>query len=176
MAGIRQFIAQKIKHPSIRNKWIETMYMTEEDTETPGQNIKIYWHGAPADDNVIEPRHLAQAVSNQIATIATNVAQGIANNLTFSNIKGKLDTSLTESGQLTETSQLELRAIKAQHIDGGQINNTHLANGSVRSNAINPGAIDNQAHFSVELEAKLIPTVTNGVLNVSGFYPKATRE
>lgn len=174
MAGIRQFIAQKIKHPSIRNKWIETMYMTE-DANTPGQDIKIYWHGTPADDNVIEPRHLAQAVSDQIATIATSVAQSIANNLTFSNIKGKLDTSLTEQGTVTETSQLDVKSIKSAHIADGQINNTHLANGSVRSNAINPGAINNQAHFSVDLETKLIPTVTDGVLNVSGLYPKVTR-
>ena len=147
-----------------------------EDADTQGQDIKIYWHGIPADNNIIEPRHLAQAVSDQIVTIATNVTQGITNNLTFSNIKGKLNTSLTESGELTQASQLELGAIKAQHIDNGAINNNHLANGSVRSYAINPGAIDNQAHFSPELEAKLIPTVTDGVLNISGFYPKVTRQ
>lgn len=57
MAGIRQFIAQKIRHPSIRTKWIETMYMTDDGT---GDDIKIYWHGIPADNNVIKEKHLAE--------------------------------------------------------------------------------------------------------------------
>ena len=56
MAGvIRRFIAQKIKHP-ISKEWIETMYMTDDGAE---DDIKIYWHGIPADNNVIEERHLA---------------------------------------------------------------------------------------------------------------------
>ena len=173
MAGIKQFIAQKIKHPSIRNKWIETMYMTE-DANTQGQDIKIYWHGTPADDNVIEPRHLTQAVFDQISTIASNIAQNIANNLNFSNIQGTLNTSLDDAGKFIEgSSQLKEESIKAGHIGQGQIRAKHIGQNQIYGTHIIEGEIG-ASHFSTDLKKNLSPTVTKGVLDITGLGPKVS--
>ena len=144
MAGnLMRFITQKIKHPRTRD-WIETMYMTDDGA---GNDIKIYWHGAPADDNVINFNHLSnEAVST--------IQQGTTQALDLGNIPGKI-----------KSSQIEDDAILTNHILNGQVNTVDLAPDAVTTAKIEGGAVTKEK-LDTNLKTALNATVTDGTLNL----------
>ena len=125
MAGIRQFIAQKIKHP-ITRRWIETMYMTDDGT---GNDIKIYWHGAPADNKVIELDHLSD---DALSGIQSTVKQGI----TLNDLGGTVNSAQIENNSIT-TDDIGEGQVKSKNLDGKAVKTVNLDDGAVTTDKLN---------------------------------------
>ena len=133
MAGvIRRFITQKIKHP-ITKKWIETMYMTDDGA---GNDIKIYWHGAPADNNIIELNHLSD-----------DALSGIQENITIN------------------SAQIEDHSITTDDIGDGQIKSRNLDGKAVKTVNLDDEAVTFDK-LAGNLKTTLSATVADGILNL----------
>ena len=154
MAGvIRRFIAQKIKHP-ITRKWIETMYMTDDGA---GNDIKIYWHGIPADNKVIELNHLSD---DTLSGIQSAVKQGI----TLNDLGGTVNSTQIKDGSVT-TDDIGDGEVKTKNLDRKAVKTVNLDDGAVTKDKLDSGAVT-ESKLDNNLKTTLQGTVNEGILKL----------